>query len=97
MSDRLASVLLDSLDDAALDRLAELLLPRMQRLAEPSAGDGWLDSRAAAEYLGVSKHSLHRLTAERRIPFSQDQPGSRCYFRRSDLDQWRETGARGPR
>lgn len=45
----------------------------------------------------ISKHALHRLTAERRIPFSQEQSGARCYFQRSDLDTWRENGARGPR
>lgn len=98
MSDRLGSALLDSLDDAALDRLADALAPRLQRrLSQPSAGDAWLDSRDAAAYLGVSKHALHRLTSERRRPFSQDQPGARCYFRRSDLDSWRKTGARGIR
>ena len=38
-----------------------------------------------------------RMTAERRIPFSQDRPGARCWFRRSDLDRWREQTARGAR
>ncbi len=97
MTDRLASALLDSLGPDELDRLAELLAPRLQRLTAEPAQDGWLDTATAAEYLGVSRHALHRLTAERRIPFSQDQPGARCYFRRSDLDHWRENGARGPR
>lgn len=96
MSDRLASALLDSLDDAALDRLADALAPRLQRrISQATTGNGWLDSRDAAAYLGISKHSLHRLTSERRIPFSQDAPGARCYFKRSDLDGWRESGARG--
>lgn len=98
MSDALALGLVALLDEDALDELAKLLAPRLQRLAEPSAdAAGWLDTSAAAAYLGISKHALHRLTSERRIPFSQDTPGARCYFRRADLDAWRQNGARGPR
>ena len=97
MSDHLAAALLDSLDDAALDRLAERLAPRLADQLAGSAEDAWLDSTAAAAHLGISRHALHRLTSERRLPFSQDRPGSRCYFKRSTLDQWRETGARGAR
>ncbi len=96
MSDPLAAIL-DHADERTLDRLAELLAPRLQaRLSTPAGENGWLDSRDAAAYLGLSKHALHRLTAERRLPFSQDQPGARTYFKRSDLDGWRESGARGP-
>ncbi len=97
MSGQLAAALLAELGDAELDQLARLLAPRLQRLAEPSAGDGWLDTKDAAEYLGISRHALRRLTAERRVPFSQDQPGARCYFSRQALDQWRENSARGLR
>lgn len=90
----LARALLAELDDPALDELAALLAPRLQRIVAPAAEDGWLDSRAAAAYLGLSKPALHRLTSERRVPFSQDTPGARCYFRRSDLDAWRAKSAR---
>jgi len=93
----LAAALLDALDDAALDRLAERLAPRLaDRLvadAQPN-GDRWLDARAAAAYLGVSIHALHRLSAERRIPASQERPGARLYFRRDELDRWRSERAR---
>lgn len=92
----LARALLAELDAGALDELAALLEPRLRRLAEP-AGNGWLDTRGAAAYLGLSKPALHRLTSERRVPFSQDSPGARCYFRRSDLDDWRAQSARQPR
>lgn len=60
----------------------------------PGAGG---DTTAAAQHLGLSRHALHRLTAERRIPFTQGGIGARCYFKRADLDVWRENGARGPR
>ncbi len=94
----LARALLAELDDDALDELAALLAPRLQhRLAMAPADDGWLDTPAAADYLGLSRHALHRLTADRRIPFSQDAPGARCYFRRRDLDEWRESRSRGAR
>jgi len=96
VSDPLAAIL-DHADERTLDRLAELLEPRLRRLKAPTTGDGWLDAAAAAEYLGVSKHALHRLTSGRRVPFSQDAPGSRTYFKRAALDGWRESGARGLR
>ena len=94
----LAAALLAELDDEALDELAERLAPRLAgRLgpadAQPS-GDRWLDARAAAAYLGLSIHALHRLSAERRIPASQERPGARLYFRRDELDRWRREGAR---
>ena len=50
--------------------------------------------RAAAAYLGLSIHALHRLSAERRIPASQERPGARLYFRRDELDRWRSERAR---
>ncbi len=88
MSDALAQAVLDALDDDALDALAERLAPRIaSRLS--TTEDGWLDAKAAADYLGVSTHALHRLSSERRIPCSQDRPGGRLYFQRSELDRWR--------
>lgn len=93
----LARALLAELDDAALEALADALAPRLQRrleLAAPASDVGWLDSTAAAAYLGLSRHALHRLTAERRVPFAQDSPGARCYFQRADLDDWRRNGSR---
>jgi hypothetical protein len=48
-----------------------------------------MDSKAAAAYLGISIHALHKLTAAREIPFEQDGPGCKCWFRRSQLDRWR--------
>ena len=95
----LAAALLEALDDDALDRLAERLAPRLAgRLAvgtgpEPEP-DRWLPAREAADHLGVSIHALHRLSADRRIPASQDRPGGRLYFRRSELDRWRSERSR---
>jgi len=83
----LTRALLAELGPEDLAELAERLAPYLRL---PSATeDKWLDAKAAAAYLGISIHALHRLTSERRIPFSQDRPGARCYFRRSDLVEWR--------
>lgn len=90
----LTAALLDLLvaDDAALDVLADRLAPRLADRLEGRNGDEWLDSARAAAYLGLSRYALHRLTAARALPFHQDGPGARCWFRRSELDAWREQG-----
>jgi excisionase family DNA binding protein len=67
-------------------RAATLVL---EQLAERDGEDRWMTTREAAEYLRLSVNALHRLTAERRIPFEQDAPGARCWFRRTELDAWR--------
>lgn len=99
IGDPLAAALIAGLDDQALDALAERLAPRLAgRLAEASEEDRWLDSSQAVAYLGLrSVHALHKLTSARVIPFSQDRPNARCYFKRSDLDAWRAQARRGPR
>jgi len=84
----LARALIDELasDPEALERLRDLIgnLP-----TDPPATDGWLDTKRAAEHLGVSVHALHRLVADRRVPYHQERPGARCWFRRAELDAWR--------
>lgn len=74
---------LDRLADALAERVAHRLAAQRKR-----SDDAWMDSADAARYIGRSISSLHKLTAARRIPFSQDGPGARCFFRRSDLDRW---------
>jgi excisionase family DNA binding protein len=83
----LAQALLAELGPDDLAELARRLAPFLPQPA--TTGDGWLTTAQAAEHLGVSVHALHRLTAARTIPFHQDGPGARCYFKRSDLDAWR--------
>jgi excisionase family DNA binding protein len=81
--------------DSLLDHLAECVAERVAaRLAAPAtAGDEWLDTREAAEYLGVHRDTVRRLAAERVMPSEQEGPGCKLFFRRSDLDAWR-CGAR---
>ena len=54
----------------------------------------WLDSREAAEYLGLHRDTLRKLAAERAIPAEQEGPGCKLFFRRSALDEWRISGGR---
>jgi excisionase family DNA binding protein len=76
------------LPDDVLELLADAVANRLTDRQAPAA-DGWMDTRAAAEYLGLSTHALHRLVARREVPYFQDGPGAKCYFRRSALDAWR--------
>lgn len=84
----LAIAFIEALDDDACTHLAERLRPYL-RLVAPTP-DEWLDSEAAAAYLSLPRSTLHKLTAERAIPFEQDGPGCKLYFKRSALDAWRE-------
>jgi excisionase family DNA binding protein len=88
MSD-LGRALVDQLGPDDLEQLAERLAPYLRPVDPPPVDDGWLTTKTAAAYLGMSVNALHKATAERRIPFSQSGPGARCYFRRADLDDWR--------
>lgn len=93
MSD-LGSALIAQLDEDALAELATRLAPFLRR---PDSADdgGWLCTREAAEYLGITANALHKLTAARAIPFEQEGPNAKCWFRRSELDAWRR-GGRAP-
>jgi len=88
-SRQLIDVLIDQLADRVATALAE-------RLATPTADTSpeWLDSRAAASYLGLHRDTLRKLAAERAIPAEQDGPGCKLFFRRNDLDEWRMAGGR---
>jgi excisionase family DNA binding protein len=79
-----------------VDRLAERIAVALAERLGPHEREGndWLDSRHAAEYLGVHRDTLRKLAAERAIPSEQDGPGCKLYFRRSDLEAWRRSGGR---
>ena len=86
------SAILDQLLDHIADRLAAVLVARIATTDDRP--DEWLDSRHAAAYLGVHRDTLRKLAAERAIPSEQDGPGCKLYFRRSELDAWRNGGGR---
>lgn len=84
--------------DALLDALADRIAVRVAaRLAPTTAGpagaeDPWLDTAAAAEHVGMHRDTLRKLAAQGRIPYEQEAPGCKLYFRRSDLDRLRAGG-----
>ena len=75
------------LDDVA-ERTAAIVLDRLRR--ERLDPDRWMETAEAARYLGRSSDALHKLTGAREIPFSQSEPGAKCYFKKSQLDRWME-------
>ncbi len=88
----LASLIIDATRsdaDLAAD-LAAVLRPHLH--PEQPATAGWMTSREAATYLGLTLPALHRLTAARAVPFEQDSPGGKCWFNRADLNAWRRGG-----
>ena len=87
-------LVLDALFDKLAARLATAVLEHLGHLSNDDPGE-WLDSRNAAEYLGVHRDTLRKLAAERAIAVHQDGRGCKLFFRRSDLDEWRKSGGRG--
>jgi excisionase family DNA binding protein len=77
-------------DTALAADLAAALQPHMER--EQPVDGAWLTSREAAAYLGLTRAALHQLTAARAVPFEQDGPGCKLYFKRTELDEWRRAG-----
>jgi hypothetical protein len=74
-------------DPQALAELAGLLAPHVP--TNIAADDRWLSTKDAAAYLGMTSNALHKLTAAQSVPFEQESPGGKCWFLRSELDEWR--------
>jgi len=87
-------LVLEALVDKLVARVAAAVVEHLGRSSSDDS-DEWLDSRSAAEYLGVHRDTLRKLAAERAIPVHQDGRGCKLFFRRSDLDEWRDRGGRG--
>lgn len=85
--------LLDLVVEQLADRVAAAVVARLEPAAAEAAPE-WLDSRAAADYLGVHRDTLRKLAAECAIPAEQDARGCKLFFRRDDLDEWRRSGGR---
>jgi len=87
-------LVLEALVDKLVARVAAAVVAHLGRASSDDAAE-WLDSRCAAEYLGVHRDTLRKLAAERAVPVHQDGRGCKLFFRRSDLDEWRDRGGRG--
>jgi excisionase family DNA binding protein len=84
-----------ALDPDTVEALAEAIVVRVEALASRGEEDGWMTSAEAARYLAVPISTLRKWTAAAVVPFAQDVPGGRCYFRRPELDRWRAEAGRG--
>jgi excisionase family DNA binding protein len=85
--------------DQLLGRLADLVVDRLTDRAAASGNrpaDDWMDAREAAIHLGIHRDTLRKLAAQRAVPVHQDGPGCKLYFRRHELDDWRQSSG-GPR
>ena len=87
-------MVLEALVDKLVARVAAAVVEHLGRASSDDSGE-WLYSRSAAEYLGIHRDTLRKLAAERAIPVHQDARGCKLFFRRSDLDEWRDKGGRG--
>jgi hypothetical protein len=56
--------------------------------------DPWMDSSAAAEYLGIHRDTLRKLAATGAIRSDQERPTCKRYFTKGGLDEWRSAGGR---
>lgn len=87
-SGKVARAVIEDLDEDDLRALVERLTPRLPAVHE----DGWLDSKRAADYLGITKNALDKYAARSEIDFEQDCPRGKRWFRRSGLDRFRHGG-----
>jgi hypothetical protein len=85
----LVRALLEELRDDP-ETLSELAHALADYLPNRASEDRWMDTRDAAAYLGLKPNALHKLTASRSVPFSQDVAGGKCWFQKSQLDAWRQ-------
>jgi excisionase family DNA binding protein len=80
--------------EQVLSRLADLVADKLAaRIGSDGSesDDRWLDTREAAQYLGVHRDTVRRLAAERVIPAEQAGTGCKLYFRQRDLYRWRQS------
>jgi excisionase family DNA binding protein len=69
------------------------VMRRVVREELAAAQGGWLNSKEAAEYLGISLPSLHNAVSDGRLQ-RHGEKGHGLRFRRSDLDAYVATRRR---
>jgi excisionase family DNA binding protein len=68
--------------------LARLVEEAVEQKLAALKDDRPMDSKAAAEYLGVSRRRIHDLVNEGRLPRRSDGPGCKLWFSKADLDTY---------
>jgi excisionase family DNA binding protein len=84
-----------TLDRDQLDALALTVARHVAELMADPADDPWINSREAAEHLGIHYSTLKERAAAGELPGYQDTPGGPLWFKRSELDERRRDGAIG--
>lgn len=79
------------LTDAQLDVIVERL---RERMAPTAPEERWLETKEAAERIGVHPVTLRKMAAERKIDYAQDGPGCKLFFSTLTLDRHRNGGVR---
>jgi excisionase family DNA binding protein len=82
------------LDDGQLATLRDALPPvEVASTVEP--WPEWMSAETAARYLDITVERIRKLKERGRIPYHQEGPGCRVFFKRTDLDAWMEKHRRG--
>jgi excisionase family DNA binding protein len=77
------------LPDELIEEVAQRAAEILRESAEPEP-DEWLDVDGAKDHLKCGKRRIYNLVSEGRIPVHRE--GARLLFRRSELDDWIESG-----
>ena len=80
--------------------LAALVANLLRAQPQPSGSESWpewMNVDTAARYLDCTPERVRKLVARREIPYHQEAPGCRIFFRRPELDTWMAASRRGPR
>jgi excisionase family DNA binding protein len=76
------------LGDEAIDAIASRVVEILEDTE--ARAESYIGVAEAAEYLACPRSRIYALVSARRIPFHKD--GSRLLFRRSELEEWVESG-----
>ena len=81
------------LDEEQLAAIAAKVRADLSTEIQPNAEPWpeWLSVESAARYLDVAQERVRKLIARRAVPYYQEAPGCRIFFRRSELDEWMQT------
>ena len=70
-------------------RMIKTLLENSARASTtPKDSDGWLDAKAAAEYLSVSKGTFDAYRYQRDPKPPGHKLGGKTFYKKTDLDSW---------
>ena len=79
-----------ALNDATVEAIAERvasILAEQPRAEGSESWPEWMSVETAARYLDVSPERVRKLQGRGELPFHQEGPRCRVFFRRSDLDE----------